>query len=73
MMGCGIAALIVLILLVVAVYFGSPAFFIFGGARNFVDYRDAVRGMDIDTATRDQLVDGFENVRWSLDKENNFG
>ncbi len=73
MIGCGIAAFLAIAIFAVVAYFGATAFFAFGVGTDLSDYRDAVRGMDIDAVTRDRLLDDFESVRLSLDEGNNFG
>ncbi|HKZ17153.1 MAG TPA: hypothetical protein VJ161_06790 [Geobacteraceae bacterium] len=73
LIGCGIAALFVVVVLSVAAYSMTTAFVKFGIGTDLSDYRDAILKMDIDSRTRKYIVRDLEAVRLSLDRKNNFG
>jgi len=72
LIGCGIAALAFLLLLVVGGSLGWRAFCTFGIGSDLSDYRDAIQRMDIGPETKEQLLRDIEAVRMSLDETNNF-
>ncbi len=72
LIGCGIAALTFLLLLVVGRSLGWRAFCTFGTGGDLSDYRDAIQRMDIGAGTKEELLRDIEAVRMSLDEENNF-
>ena len=73
MLGCGIAALVALVVFSVTAYFGAGAFFRFGVGTDLSDHRDAIRQIDMDVEARTQLLGDLEDIRLSLDEQNNFG
>jgi len=73
LIGCGIAALVIGMVLCVAGYFMTKAFIRYAIGTDLSDYRDGIVKMDIDPATKKHIVRDLEDVRLSLDRKNNFG
>lgn len=72
-LGCGIAALVAIVLCALVAYFGGRAFFTFGVGSDLSDYRDAIEATQLDETTKKRLLDDLEEIRISLDDGNHFG
>lgn len=72
-LGCGGAALILFIVLVVISMSLTKSFVKFGIVNNLIQYRTTVLAMDIDEEMKKSLVSDFEEIRRSISDKNNIG
>ena len=69
--GCGISALVVAICILIVTYFGWKTFVNYGVSSDLIEYRETIKGIEMDPEIRTQLISNIERIRLSLDKRNN--